>query len=1003
MDISELDKIAVPFDESKKQASSDTKKESKNNSSLYQFSFNPDTNEFVVEKEGKIIQSIKITTISGKNGDTWTPQVLPNGELTFIPSDPTQKPIGPFQLNGKDGKDFYTLWKEHQQSGNTEIKDFFAYFKGQQGTPGKDGKDGIDGANGNDGKDGATFIPHITKEGELFFTSNKSSDRISVGNVKGADGKTFYPHIDGTELYFTEDEEGKGPELFRIDLKGETGNDGRTYVPQMDGTKLHFDDLAGHTTSEVDLRGKDAFELWKEHHHKPDATYEEFEEYFKGQNIKSEYNYLDIKDAQIPIQRINRTLITDSDLTDGMTIEDFYEHRKKRIKDIRKAGAEITDNGFKEFFWWCAGADAPLLRMCPADHSKYVGIGTVIFFTALMAFFSCFTAMQLVFGGLGNDANIGLFAALPLGVMAIIFICRGIRLIREEKRSWLSFVGGGLAIIGIVCTFKFTSDNINMTNVVAAIIALIWAAMIFFLDRFITNTMYSDGKTTISWLEFRSGLPRIVISIFLGIVISAPLELKIFKQEIVEYIKVEKNANIENKIDSTEEYTNAIKTANVLKSEYEQAEAEWKNVLPNKEQFPKKLTTNNTVPNGTKDRKHEDGTIEQVIAYQNITREETGVDQEKYQNAKNAAAEKKDTAKDKYIAFANDSLKQIRQKIKQDLAKKYNDADSVGLYAQLEAMHKIALKNFRPLFGSSINNAIIKRKNSESSARDIIHSEGLIKSLASLLCFVLLWVIGKSIYLKKYGKYNDKELTDNEKIDKKIFWYKYMPLIAIASLILGLGLGTWHQLLTFLFTPVGLIMLLFILIDVSPVFYKMMLADGEYDKMHYQDKMIEQDFIRLQVAKAMYKVNESELSKLSPFIFGKTFDKAERLMEKVHDDANEYHDEKLTTSSKSTSNETKSVDDSSMSALGEKIKGKNKELFEKVLDMKYRIAYAAYAAWYRDMRDYIMGKKDDAKGATIKPENTLSDDIPNEETSNKQEEDARGEQSSTENWDDMTM
>ena len=44
--------------------------------------------------------------------------------------------------------------------------------------------------------------------------------------------------------------------------------------------------------------------------------------------------------------------------------------------------------------------------------------------------------------------------------------------------------------------------------------------------------MYSDGKHTISWAEIRSGLPRIIMAIFLGLVISTPLEMKIFSDQI---------------------------------------------------------------------------------------------------------------------------------------------------------------------------------------------------------------------------------------------------------------------------------------------------------------------------------------------------------------------------------------------------------------------------------------------------------------------------------------
>ncbi len=64
-----------------------------------------------------------------------------------------------------------------------------------------------------------------------------------------------------------------------------------------------------------------------------------------------------------------------------------------------------------------------------------------------------------------------------------------------------------------------------------------WGLLIFNLDRFIVNTMYSDGKVTIGWQELKSGMPRIIMAIFLGIVISYPLELKIFDDEI--QVKIE--------------------------------------------------------------------------------------------------------------------------------------------------------------------------------------------------------------------------------------------------------------------------------------------------------------------------------------------------------------------------------------------------------------------------------------------------------------------------------
>ena len=56
--------------------------------------------------------------------------------------------------------------------------------------------------------------------------------------------------------------------------------------------------------------------------------------------------------------------------------------------------------------------------------------------------------------------------------------------------------------------------------------------------------MYSDGKVTISWKELCSGLPRIVMAIFLGIVISTPLELKIYEKSINTEIKTLKEKKL---------------------------------------------------------------------------------------------------------------------------------------------------------------------------------------------------------------------------------------------------------------------------------------------------------------------------------------------------------------------------------------------------------------------------------------------------------------------------
>ena len=133
---------------------------------------------------------------------------------------------------------------------------------------------------------------------------------------------------------------------------------------------------------------------------------------------------------------------------------------------------EIIEWGgwLNEFLWICAGANREVLRQCPTDYAKYAGTGGTILFTAIMAAISGGYAISFVF----QDA--------PL------------------------YVPFGFGII--------------------------WGLMIFNLDRFMVNTMYSDGKHTISKVEFLGGLPRIILAIFLGIVISTPIEIRIFQDKI---------------------------------------------------------------------------------------------------------------------------------------------------------------------------------------------------------------------------------------------------------------------------------------------------------------------------------------------------------------------------------------------------------------------------------------------------------------------------------------
>lgn len=764
-------------------------------------------------------------------------------------------------FKGENGKSAFELWKEvHGEIENSTPDDFFEYLKGQ---------------NGKDAFEVWQDLGYKNSTREDFFKWIAGL----VETQKGEDGKIFYPHFDGFTLYFTEDKDGKGTHLSEQDVRGK---DGRTFEPKFEGTKLHFEDGEGVMTNPVELKGKDAFELWKEYHHKPDAKYEEFEEYFKGQNVLADHSYLDIKDFTCPVQTIDTDLIANV-LDSGTSPDNLVKLRQEDIDKLRIEGNKRNDitlfgykvpyfflNGsyiykhwagwFKEFSWWCAGADRGLLRMCPGDHSKYTGIGTVILFTALMAFFSSSYALSIVFPESGRDF------------------------------STLGLAGG-----------------------------LFWALMIFFLDRFITNTMYSDGKVSISKDEIIGGLPRILIAIFLGIVISAPLELKIFDEKIQmemitqkrqERVAEEKKAKDQANANFNLDIGNLDKKIQSYETQLTKAQSSEQSLRQTRPQ-----DNNQTNSGGYTDKA---GVYRPYSRTTNLNakaqKEWDDANKETLESYKKTQTEALDSInslnKKRDILESHRDLT-IEKEVK-DILEQYDKNYDTGLSRQLTTLHKIAMKDYKPW------------KWCGDTLDTVLHA----------------W-----------------------------WWYLFNSAI-------------------------GLIMLLFILIDISPVLYKMMLADGVYDNYLHQEKLLAQDKIRLSLARMLRNIEKGELKSLSPFIMGKIYRK---LMKYSYSSDGKYKGE-----DKDYKNHIKWEN---AGGLNDDIKKVNKEVFDIVLDYKKRIVLASYSAWYRDMRDAMIGKKDDVEGSKITPESHLNDDDRSkndEEQSNNTEKDNSSDDVNDHNQDDST-
>ncbi len=97
---------------------------------------------------------------------------------------------------------------------------------------------------------------------------------------------------------------------------------------------------------------------------------------------------------------------------------------------------------------------------------------------------------------------------------------------------------------------------------IAALAGLIWGTMIFNLDRYIVSSMRKKDN---AMDEFKIAFPRIVLAVLIAIVISKPLEMKIFEKEIQEELVKMELENQKLKEDLVKDrYTEEV---NILKSE----------------------------------------------------------------------------------------------------------------------------------------------------------------------------------------------------------------------------------------------------------------------------------------------------------------------------------------------------------------------------------------------------------------------------------------------------
>lgn len=103
----------------------------------------------------------------------------------------------------------------------------------------------------------------------------------------------------------------------------------------------------------------------------------------------------------------------------------------------------------------------------------------------------------------------------------------------------------------------------------ALFFGLVWSLLIFNLDRFIVATIRKRDRF---WTEMRQAVPRILLAVLIAVVISKPLEIKIFEKEINTVLLKEKNAMALNNKNEVTRYFQSDLDKNKAESNRLQAE-----------------------------------------------------------------------------------------------------------------------------------------------------------------------------------------------------------------------------------------------------------------------------------------------------------------------------------------------------------------------------------------------------------------------------------------------
>ncbi|MEO0899200.1 MAG: DUF4407 domain-containing protein [Bacteroidota bacterium] len=143
-------------------------------------------------------------------------------------------------------------------------------------------------------------------------------------------------------------------------------------------------------------------------------------------------------------------------------------------------------------------------------------------------------------------------------VKRFFFACAGAytRILEACPSEHTKYVGIGATIFLTAClavlSGSFAIYTLIQNPVVAILFGLLWGALIFNLDRYIVSSIRKDGR---KWHEFGLALPRLILAVLISVVITKPIEVELFRNQIdseklsyTNEIQKEKIAQLDNRL-----------------------------------------------------------------------------------------------------------------------------------------------------------------------------------------------------------------------------------------------------------------------------------------------------------------------------------------------------------------------------------------------------------------------------------------------------------------------